>query len=199
MPGNDWLSDQETWLSALVWLGLVLLFAGARLRRRRLAMGGAACLAVGCGVAPVERSVEFVETRLDEAMPRFQFREWHYRHVRAPQHVVYGAMKELGAEPAVAWLWRQFRVVEEAEGCEIVLGRRVAAGAEATIHFLLEPTNRRTTVISTETRVFGEGWRVRAFAMYWRVIYPGSALLRVWMLGAVQGRAMRTVRGTGAS
>lgn len=198
MPGNDWLSDRETWLSALVWVGLALLFVAAMRRGRRLALAGAACLLVGWGIAPLEREVPLMETRLDEARPRFQFQEWHYRHVRAPQHVVYRAMKELAAEDAVAWLWREFRVVEEAEGCEIVLGRKVVAGAEATINFLFEPTNRGTTVISTETRVYAaDAWAARGFAMYWRVIYPGSALLRVAWLKAVERRAMRGGRYKG--
>jgi len=66
------------------------------------------------------------------------------------------------------------------------------AGADATINFLFEPTNRGTTVISTETRVYaGNVWAARGFAMYWRVIYPGSALLRVVWLRAVERGAMR--------
>ncbi|MBL8179363.1 MAG: hypothetical protein JNK48_32090 [Bryobacterales bacterium] len=187
MPGNDWLSDRETWLSALTWLGLLLAAAGCYRRRYRVAAAGVVCLAAGWGVPPEMRKAAFVETRLDELRPTFQFQEWHYRHMRAPQHVVWRKMRShwlIGSA-----LRAGFRIAEEAEGCELVLAKQVFPPAEAYMNILLEPTNRGTTVVSTETRVYAESaWAAHRFAVYWRVIYPGSAALRMALLWAMEAK-----------
>ena len=50
----------------------------------------------------------------------------------------------------------------------------------------------RGSVVTTETRVFATSLSARRrFAMYWRVIYPGSALIRRSWLHAVRRRAER--------
>ena len=62
--------------------------------------------------------------------------------------------------------------------------------ALATMNFLVTPDARGGSLVSTETRVFAssDGAR-RRFAMYWRVIYPGSALIRRMWLRAIKRRA----------
>jgi len=50
------------------------------------------------------------------------------------------------------------------------------------------------TRLTTETRVAAtDAGARRAFAAYWRLIYPGSALLRTAWLAAIKGRAERSV------
>jgi hypothetical protein len=65
-----------------------------------------------------------------------------------------------------------------------------AAGiAKATMNFLLEPSGTSTRLV-TETRVFAtDESSLRTFTSYWRVIYPGSAILRVTWLRAIKQRA----------
>jgi hypothetical protein len=62
--------------------------------------------------------------------------------------------------------------------------------ALATINFLVTPDGPERSVISTETRVFATGAAARRrFAAYWRVIYPGSAMIRRMWLRAIERRA----------
>jgi hypothetical protein len=63
--------------------------------------------------------------------------------------------------------------------------------AVATMNFLVAPDGGGGSRVSTETRVFAnsDGAR-RRFAMYWRVIYPGSALIRRMWLRAIKRRAV---------
>ena len=64
--------------------------------------------------------------------------------------------------------------------------------AKAAMNFLLEPDGRGGTLLSTETRVFAtDAATRRRFATYWRLIYPGSALIRREWLRAVRRRAER--------
>ena len=62
--------------------------------------------------------------------------------------------------------------------------------AKATINFLVEPAGGVASEVATETRVFGTDARAtRSFGAYWRVIYPGSALIRIMWLRAIKMRA----------
>lgn len=62
--------------------------------------------------------------------------------------------------------------------------------AKATMNFLLEDKGGETCILSTETRVHATDPSARRrFAAYWRVIYPGSALIRRTWLGAIRQRA----------
>jgi hypothetical protein len=62
--------------------------------------------------------------------------------------------------------------------------------AKAAINFLVEDEGDGWTRLSTETRVYaGDPWTLRRFAAYWRIIYPGSSLLRRSWLQAIQRRA----------
>jgi hypothetical protein len=60
----------------------------------------------------------------------------------------------------------------------------------AVMNFLVTPDGPGRSLVSTETRVFANSPSVRRqFAVYWRLIYPGSAISRRMWLRAVRQRA----------
>jgi hypothetical protein len=60
----------------------------------------------------------------------------------------------------------------------------------ATMNFVVAPDGRGGSNVVTETRVFANSPGVtRTFAAYWRVIYPGSAIIRRMWLRAIERRA----------
>lgn len=62
--------------------------------------------------------------------------------------------------------------------------------AKALMNFRLEPSGAGRTRLTTETRVFAtDASARRRFAAYWRLIYPGSALIRRMWLAAIKRRA----------
>jgi len=68
--------------------------------------------------------------------------------------------------------------------------------AKATLDFRLEPLLDGTTRLTTETRIFTPDPTVhRLFRRYWRIIYPGSSLIRLIWLRAIRRRAERAARG----
>ncbi|HVH72808.1 MAG TPA: hypothetical protein VNB49_17100 [Candidatus Dormibacteraeota bacterium] len=65
----------------------------------------------------------------------------------------------------------------------------------AAINFNLEDSGKRETLLTTETRVYGTDAAARKkFGTYWRLIYPGSALIRVTWLRAIKRRAQTLPR-----
>lgn len=65
-----------------------------------------------------------------------------------------------------------------------------AGTARAVVNFLLEPESEHLTRISTETRIHcADGATERTFGWYWRLIRPGSGLIRIAMLRAVRRAA----------
>jgi hypothetical protein len=65
--------------------------------------------------------------------------------------------------------------------------------ALAAMNFLVAPDGPNGSLVSTETRVFANSTVAqRKFARYWRIIYPGSALIRRMWLRAVKRRATRS-------
>ena len=63
--------------------------------------------------------------------------------------------------------------------------------ALATMNFQVTPDGPDASVVSTETRVFANSAGARRrFAVYWRLIYPGSAIIRRMWLGAIERRAL---------
>jgi hypothetical protein len=67
--------------------------------------------------------------------------------------------------------------------------------AKAAMNFRLDETTDSTCVVTTETRVLAtDAFTRRAFAAYWRVIYPGSSLIRQMWLRAVERRSMGSRR-----
>jgi hypothetical protein len=96
---------------------------------------------------------------------------------------------------------------------ELVIGTVVAAppGARATLtpetfrstlppgfalaamNFVVRPHGAGESIVSTETRVFANSPAARRrFTAYWRVIYPGSAIIRRMWLRAIARRATST-------
>jgi hypothetical protein len=62
--------------------------------------------------------------------------------------------------------------------------------ALAALNFRLEDVSHAETVLTTETRVYATDTSTRKrFGAYWRVVYPGSALIRVTWLRAIRHRA----------
>jgi hypothetical protein len=62
--------------------------------------------------------------------------------------------------------------------------------ALATMNYIVAPDGSGGSEVSTETRVFANSsWARRRFAAYWRVIYPGSAMIRRMWLRAIERRA----------
>ena len=71
------------------------------------------------------------------------------------------------------------------------LNRLDAPGfATAAMNFAIEPDPAGGSELTTETRVYAtDSGAARRFAAYWRVIYPGSALIRYRWLRAIGQRA----------
>ncbi len=64
------------------------------------------------------------------------------------------------------------------------------AFAKAVMNFATEDAGSGWTLLTTETRIFApEGNARRRFAAYWRLIYPGSSLIRVGWLEGIKRRA----------
>ncbi|MEK7331042.1 MAG: hypothetical protein AAB113_09590 [Candidatus Eisenbacteria bacterium] len=105
-----------------------------------------------------------------------------------------------------------FLLLAEEPGREIVVGTLVAAPrrwrprtrptpedfrtlrdpgfALAAMNFLIEDAGPGACTVTTETRVYAtDASSCRRFAGYWRVIYPGSALIRRMWLRAIKHRA----------
>ena len=62
--------------------------------------------------------------------------------------------------------------------------------AAATMNFAVAPREGGACDVTTETRVFATDPRTaRLFGAYWRVIYPGSSLIRYMWLRAIKKRA----------
>jgi len=58
------------------------------------------------------------------------------------------------------------------------------------MNFLVEESRPDKCTVTTETRVYAtDASSRRRFATYWRLIYPGSALIRRMWLRAVKHRA----------
>ena len=75
---------------------------------------------------------------------------------------------------------------------ELVVGTRVARDTEAAMNFLVTPDARGGSNVSTETRVYAAtDSAARMFKIYWRVILPGSDIIRRSWLRAIKRRAER--------
>ena len=62
--------------------------------------------------------------------------------------------------------------------------------AKAAMNFRLEDSGAGGCLLTTETRVYAtDASARRRFTPYWRVIYPGSALIRRMWLRAIKRRA----------
>ncbi len=62
--------------------------------------------------------------------------------------------------------------------------------AKATMNFRIRDLGNGTSRIDTETRVFAtDSAALRRFTPYWRIIFPGSSILRITWLKAIKARA----------
>lgn len=85
-----------------------------------------------------------------------------------------------------------FRYLADDPPRELVVGTTVGPGVEATMNFLVASDGRGGSNVSTETRVFANSARGRRqFAIYWRIIHPGSDIIRRMWLRAIKLRAER--------
>ena len=88
-----------------------------------------------------------------------------------------------------------FMMISDRPSREIVMTTRIARNVNATFNFRIERAGDAAFDLTTDTRVFAADARAeRAFAAYWRVIYPGSALIRLMWLRAIRTRAERGSR-----
>jgi hypothetical protein len=73
---------------------------------------------------------------------------------------------------------------------EILAAEHLDGFAVATMNFAIAPRDDGACDVTTETRVFATDPDARRrFGAYWRVIYPGSALIRRMWLRAIKVRA----------
>ncbi len=85
-----------------------------------------------------------------------------------------------------------FRLLAEDAEREIVIGTTLIppARASAFMNFRVTEVESGSCEVTTETRVYAiDASARRRFAVYWRVIYPGSALIRRMWLRAIKERA----------
>jgi len=204
---------------ALAVLAGVLAMLRRRTRRYAaviFAAGVAVVLIAALWPAGEER-VTTVASGLDEFMPRWQFVEKHEIRIAAPQREIYWAIRKVTAGEirffrfltAIRCLGRcrekesilhapaekpiidvalksGFMVMVDDFPRELAIGTHVAPQTFAVMNFRIDPDGH----VTTETRVFArtEGAR-RKFAIYWRLIRPGSGIIRRSWLEAIKRRA----------
>jgi hypothetical protein len=98
----------------------------------------------------------------------------------------------LGALVATPRGWRS-RGNRSPEGFKALAASMKPGFALAAMNFRLEDCSAASagacTLLTTETRVFATDTPSRRrFARYWRVIYPGSSLIRIMWLRAIEKR-----------
>lgn len=190
-----------------------------RQRRRGVALFAAGIALVLIAVCwPVrERRVANAVSRLDGIMPRWQFEERHEIRIAASPERIFSAIRQVTAGEirffriltTIRCLGRcreresilhapdakpildvatgsGFRILADDAPRELVFGTRVAPQTLAVMNFHVEPDGR----VTTETRVFaGTDAARRRFAVYWRIIRPGSGIIRQSWLEAIKQRA----------
>lgn len=155
-----------------------------------------------------ESRIEHVETRIDEFMPVWQFGELHSIEIAASPARTFEAMKAVTAGEIflfrlLTWIRRGGRrstesILRKPAGSRATLSPSIFKATLppghtiAAMNFLVTPTASGGSRVSTETRVFANSPAARrAFGNYWKVIYPGSALIRRMWLRAINRRATR--------
>ena len=197
--------------------GAVAVFRSRR-NGAMLIAGGVAVSAAALLWPVSEEHVATATTHLDAAMPRWQFHEVHSTHVDADPQRIYDAVKAVRADEILFFktlvaIRRGFRHSEESildpsnrplldvatsttfryladdAPREIVVGTRIGPNVDAAMNFSIVPEGRGCR-LSTETRVHaGNARAARLFAGYWRVIQPGSDIIRRMWLRAIKRRA----------
>ena len=94
---------------------------------------------------------------------------------------------------AVGRFWRPSGDVRRIEAADFA-GFDEPGWAKGAIDFEIEADGERT-LLRTETRVATTDQRARGrFGLYWRLVHPGSALIRIAWLRAIRRRAERNLR-----
>jgi hypothetical protein len=250
---NYWAPYQ--WLSTLTYSGIVAALLGLanlafpfRFMGVRRRVVGALGLAGGVGLAlaalhwpsPVVRVAQ-PQTRLDQAMPEYQWVERHSARVHARpeqvmeavRHSTLGDMRSLDTlikiraavlrapAPAVG-TWREKPVLDAFAAAGIESGEhelvvfwaanlremrrpdlrtaqelvayREPGSVKIAFDFEAEPAGDGWSTVSTETRVLSlDEATGRGMGRYWRLIVPGSGLLRRQWLDAIRRRAEATL------
>lgn len=208
--------------SAVFYSGLILAAAGLFTRHRlRAVPTGVAIAVIGLLLPARETRISRPSTRLDEFAPAWQFHEVHTMRVDAPPERVYEAIKRVRADEirlfrTLTWIRRGgkeapesilnpgdkplldvatssgFYYLADHAPREVVVQTRLGPVTLGTMNFLVTPDGAGS-MVSTETRVYARTPAARRrFAAYWRVIYPGSALIRRMWLRAIAKRAVGT-------
>lgn len=168
--------------------------------------------------APRERVYEAVREVTADEITLFRTLTWIRRFGRSGNESILNA--PAGTPLLDVALRTGFMKLAEEPAREIVLGTLVAAArgtrlkkdptpedfkallapgfALAAINFRLEDSANGETFLTTETRVYAtDASTRRKFSGYWRVIYPGSALIRAMWLRAIRNRAERAQSAVG--
>jgi hypothetical protein len=157
-----------------------------------------------------------VESHIDEIMPRWQFEEHHEIQINASPERIWAAIHDVtpreirlfqtltairrfgrssggenilnapDAKPILDVATHSgFLVLVDDAPRELVIGVHVAPQALAVMNFRLAGQ-----LVTTETRVFAQTDEARrSFAIYWRLIRPGSGIIRRSWLEAIKRRA----------
>lgn len=201
-----------------ILIGVVaMLFRRRRRQGLALVAAGLAFILIAVFWPAAERRVDRVVSGLDKAVPRWQFDERHEIRIAAPPERIYSAIRLVTAREirffqiltAIRCMGRcrekesilhapdakpilevatngGFRILLDDPPRELVIGTRVAPHAFAVMNFRIEPDGR----VTTETRVFASTDAARReFAVYWRIIRPGSGIIRRGWLEAIKRRA----------
>lgn len=185
-----------------------------RHRRKGLFLLGLGFLGFITGVyLPVsETRVTVPRTRLDEFAPVFQFSEFHSISVSASRERVDAAIRKVTPEeirhfqtlmrirflstperrPILeSFTAGAFQLLADEPGREIVFGRGGGARPiKIVMNFRIEEAGPGRCLLTTEARVYAVGFHaLHGFATYWRMIYPGSSLIRREWLRAIKLRA----------
>jgi GNAT superfamily N-acetyltransferase len=203
----------------LLATGVALVLSGRRKSGVAAIVTGVSAIAVAIGWPAREQRVMTRTQRIDDAMPRWQFNEKHAAFVNAPPERVFDAIKKVTArdirlfetlttirrfgrplpdhilhappdEPLLDLVTRTtFVSLADEPPREVVVGTCVARGVNAVMNFHVSGDERQSYV-TTETRVFADSAAgARKFAAYWRLILPGSDIIRRMWLRAIQERA----------
>ncbi len=163
-----------------------------------------------------EQHAEGVHSHLDEIVPRWQFDERHEIRIDATPERIYTAIQDATAgeihffqmltairrfgsgggesilnapsdQAILAVATRSgFRLLVDDAPHELVVGTHVAPQSVAVMNFRIESGG----LLTTETRVFSQtDSERRKFAVYWRLIRPGSGIIRQSWLEAIKRRA----------
>jgi hypothetical protein len=160
--------------------------------------------------APPQKVFQAIQEVSADEISLFQALTWLRRGGRSGQE---GILNAPSGKPLLAVALRTgFMKLAEEPDREIVVGTLVVAPkgtprkkdptpedfkalhepgfALAAMNFRLEEAAHGETVLTTETRAYAtDASAEKKFAAYWRVIYPGSALIRVMWLRAIRNRA----------